>query len=160
MKLRMNMVLAALLILTQACAPVKGNVLPALSEVTVITAEVSTTLPQTGDTATVTPLPEGNSIPEGGITLQDNGRTIKMKVGDSVLLNLGANIYDWTVSVDNENVLRMKMGVLVIQGAQGIYDALASGTATLTAAGNPHCLQSNPPCGMPSILFSVTVIVE
>jgi hypothetical protein len=64
------------------------------------------------------------------------------------------------VTVDNENVLRREMGVLVIKGAQGIYQALAPGTATLTASGDPLCLKSRPACAMPSILFTVTVVVE
>lgn len=83
-----------------------------------------------------------------------------MHVGDSFLLNLGTDIYDWTVEVESQNVLHLKVGVMVIRGAQGIYEALAPGTATLTATGNPLCLQSHPPCAIPSILFSVTIVVE
>jgi hypothetical protein len=95
-----------------------------------------------------------------GITLEDNGKTFNLKVGDSFLLNPGTDIYDWTVTVDNENVLHLKMAVLIIRGAQGIYDALAPGTATLSAIGNPTCLQASSPCALPSILFTVTVIVR
>jgi hypothetical protein len=110
--------------------------------------------------ATETLVPGGNSISESGVILDDNGKTFNLKVGDSFLLNLGIDTYDWTVTVDNESVLRMKMGVMVIKGAQGIYDALAPGTAILSATGDPHCRQSKPACGAPSILFTITVIVK
>lgn len=83
-----------------------------------------------------------------------------MHVGDSFLLNLGTDIYNWTVNVDNQDVLHLKVGVMVIKGAQGIYEALAPGTATLTATGDPLCRHAQPPCAIPSILFSVTIVVE
>ena len=99
-------------------------------------------------------------LPTGGVTLSDNGKTFVMHVGESFLLNLGMDIYDWTVEVDNQNVLHREMNVMVIRGAQGIYIAQTPGTAILTASGNPLCQQSKPPCMMPSLLFRVTVIVQ
>lgn len=102
----------------------------------------------------------GNVIPETGVILEDNGKTFNLQVGDSFLLNLGIETYDWTVTVDNENIMHMKTGVLVIKGAQGIYDALAPGTAVLSATGDPLCRKSKPACGAPSILFTITVIVK
>jgi hypothetical protein len=142
--------------------PVTETSVPATPEVIQSVPEVSTTVALNAlpTLATETLVPGGNAIPENGITLEDKGKTFKLKVGDSFLLNLGTDVYDWTVTVDNESVLRLKMGVMVIRGAQGIYDALAPGTATISATGNPLCLQSNPPCGAPSILFTITVIVE
>ena len=142
--------------------PVTETSVPATPEVIQSAPEVSTTIALNAlpTLATETLVPGGNTIPESGITLEDKGKTFKLKVGDSFLLNLGTNVYDWTVTVDHESVLRLKMGVMVIRGAQGIYDALAPGTATLSATGNPLCLQSNPPCAAPSILFTITVIVD
>ena len=180
MKSKFAVIWATLLFLTQACAPTSKPVPPAssdsptapqsdssapivettLPQVDVSTAVAASTSQPLTQLATETPSTGSNTIPAEGITKQDNGKTFTMKAGDSFLLNLGMDIYDWTVSMDNENVLRMKTGVMVIQGAQGIYEALSPGTATLTAVGNPRCLQSTPPCAMPSILFRVTVIVE
>jgi hypothetical protein len=125
--------------------------------------EVSTTLPDN----TVPPAAgsEGGgstgqvSLP-ATITMSDNGKTFTAKVGDSFLLNLGDDVYNWEVTIDRQDVVTLKKGVMVIKGAQGIYDALAPGTATLTAVGDPLCRQSAPPCGMPSILFKITLIVE
>ena len=128
----------------------------------VITAEPASTLPSLSDAPTETEVPPlGSSpIPENGITLGDNGKIFTMNVGDSVLVNLGIDVYEWEVMVDNPDILRMKIGVMVIRGAQGIYDAIAPGATTLTASGNPLCLQSTPPCAMPSIFFTVTIIVQ
>jgi hypothetical protein len=142
--------------------PVTETSVPATPEVIQSVPEVSTTIPLNAlpTLATETLVPGGNTIPESGITLEDKGKTFKLKVGDSFLLNLGTDVYDWAVTVDNENVLHLKMGVMVIRGAQGIYDAVAPGTATISATGNPLCLQSNPPCAAPSILFTIKLIVE
>jgi len=53
------------------------------------------------------------------VTLEDKGRTIDMKVGESFLLNLGSDFYDWTaVEVDNQSVLSREENVAVINGAQ------------------------------------------
>jgi len=102
----------------------------------------------------------GSTFPVDGVTLSENGSTFVMHVGESFLLKLGMDIYDWTVEVDNQNVLHREMNVMVIRGAQGIYIAQNPGTAILTASGNPLCQQSKPPCMMPSLLFRVTVIVQ
>jgi len=99
-------------------------------------------------------------LPADGVTLLDNGKTFVMHVGESFLLKLGMDIYDWTVEVDNQNVIHREMNVMVIRGAQGIYIAQNPGMATLTATGNPLCQQSKPPCMMPSILFRITVTVK
>ena len=100
------------------------------------------------------------ALPADGVAFSENGKIFTMRVGESFLLNLGTDVYDWTVEVDHQNVLQRDMGVTVIQGAQGIYVAQALGTVTLTANGDPLCLQSKPPCKMPSISFSIILIVE
>jgi hypothetical protein len=104
--------------------------------------------------------PSTAALPADGVTLSENGITYSMQVGESFLLNLGADVYDWTVDVDRQDVLQRKLGVTVIRGAQGIYMAGAPGTAVLTANGDPLCLQSKPPCKIPSISFRITLIVK
>lgn len=101
------------------------------------------------------------STPSGtrSVTLADNGTPVTMHVGDTFLLNLGEG-YDWTVNVADQSVLSREVNVLVIRGAQGIYRALKPGTTTLTATGDPLCRKANPPCGLPSRLFKVTVEVQ
>ena len=100
------------------------------------------------------------NISTDGITLADNGKTFILHPGDRFLLNLGMNTFDWTVDIDNQNVLSRVKGVMVIRGAQGIYEANSLGEALLTAIGNPLCRNSVPACEMPSIMFRITVIVK
>jgi hypothetical protein len=94
------------------------------------------------------------------ITLQDNGKTFIFHPGESFLLNLGMDVFNWTVEVDNQNVLSRLINVMVIRGAQGIYEANNPGQAVLTAVGDPFCRSSVPACGAPSMLFKITVIVK
>jgi hypothetical protein len=93
------------------------------------------------------------------ITLADNGKTITLLTGQSFLLQLGEDNV-WTVSVDDQSVLKRMINVMVIRGAQGIYVAGKPGTTTLSATGDPICLQNQPPCAAPSIQFKITVIVH
>jgi hypothetical protein len=84
---------------------------------------------------------ESNSqtIPTNGITLTDNGKTFIAHPGESFLLNLGTDVYEWVVDIDNLNVLTRKKNVMVIRNSQGIYEANSLGQAVLTAIGNPLC---------------------
>jgi hypothetical protein len=96
--------------------------------------------------------------PAPNVTLADNAKTIKLQPGQSFLLKLGED-YDWTVSVSDQNILKRVMNVMVIRGAQGIYVAGKPGTTTLSAIGDPTCLQSQPACSAPSIQFKITINV-
>lgn len=84
-------------------------------------------------------------------TMADNGRTFYMKVGDKLRINLDLS-YGWSATSISDPA--------VIAGAADGYFAFANGTATLSTIGNPGCLNLVPPCGMPSILFTVTVVVQ
>jgi hypothetical protein len=158
-----------LTMLVTACAPLQTDqpdVIPSLAiaqPAVVVTAQgggpavgLPSIVPGSGG---VVP-PSAIALPADGVTLSENGKTFTMHVGEGFLLNLGTDVYNWTVEVDHQDVLQRDMGVTVIQGAQGIYVAQAPGTVTLTANGDPLCLQSKPPCKMPSISFSIILIVE
>lgn len=133
----------------------QGNgVIVEMPSTTAMPPSIATVTTQTGSGSS-----SGSELPANGVTLSENGMTFVFHSGESFLLNLGMDIYDWTVDVDNQNVLHRELNVMVIRGAQGIYIAQDPGTATLTASGNPLCLQSTPPCMMPSLLFRITVIV-
>lgn len=120
--------------------------------------EVATTLPESGGGA-IEPLPQ-NGGAAATIVFDDNGRTFTYAVGDSFLLNLGAGIYDWEITLDNQSVFSFKAGEDLVAGSQGTLEALQPGTVLLTAIGSPKCLKSNPPCKIPTVLFKVTLIVE
>jgi len=112
------------------------------------------TISATDDGPTTSP-----TIPANGITLDDIGKTFILHPGESFLLDLGTDIFNWTVDIDNQNVLARVKNVLVIRGAQGLYEAKDPGTAVLTAVGDPFCRNSVPACAAPSLLFKITVIV-
>jgi hypothetical protein len=97
--------------------------------------------------------------PIGDVTLADNGKTIHMKVGQSFLLKLGET-YDWSITVSDQNVISRVKNIAVIRGAQGVYDAIAKGNAILSAVGDPQCRTATPACSSPSVMFSVTLIVN
>jgi hypothetical protein len=117
--------------------------------------------PGNGSTATASPAvpPTGSDGQELSITLADQGQTVKLKVGQRFVLNLGSD-YDWNPVVENQAVVSRVVGILVIRGAQGIYEARSAGQTQLTASGDPTCLKSKPACAMPSRLFQITIVVE
>jgi hypothetical protein len=93
------------------------------------------------------------------VTLSQNGQTISVQVGDTFLLDLGNN-YDWQIVVDHPEIVSRVVNIIVVRGAQGVYKALASGSAQLTATGDPTCRQSKPPCAAPSLLFKLNIVVS
>lgn len=123
-------------------------------------------LPQTGDyiiallgrgqvtlTVSISPL---SSLPT--VTLADDGQTITLQPGQRFLLDLGAD-YNWTVTVDDPAIVSRVVNVLTIRGSQGLYEAHQPGRTTLSATGDPICRQAQPPCGAPSRLFRLQVVV-
>ena len=93
------------------------------------------------------------------LTLGQNNQEIVLQKGERFLLNLGSN-YDWSLNVGNNTVISRVPNVMVIQGAQGLFEAHNGGNTTLEATGDPPCLKATPRCGMPSILFKVNVSVS
>jgi predicted secreted protein len=94
------------------------------------------------------------------VTLAQDGETLRMRVGQTFLLALGAPPPDWKVTVADQGVLSREVNVLVVRGAQGIYRAVAPGTTTLRATASYPCRTANPPCMVPERLFQVTVEVS
>lgn len=137
---------------TQTSAVETSTLLPVLTE-TPIPQVIVVALPTSTDS--INTLPDHPSPAAYAVTLNDNGGTFNLRVGDNILLDLGVEMYDWNVGIDNPSALNRRIG-----DAQIIFDALSSGTANLTAVGNPKCINSTPPCMMPSILFEITIIVQ
>ncbi|GAP12760.1 hypothetical protein LARV_00496 [Longilinea arvoryzae] len=106
---------------------------------------------------TPTPNPTGAGDSKT-ITLEDSGKTIQLAVGERFLLKLG-NEYTWDISISDQTVVERVKNVMVILGAQGLYDALKPGTVTLSATGDPVCNQAVPSCKAPSIQFSIAIEV-
>lgn len=103
-------------------------------------------------------IPTETAPPGRTITLDDNGKTITLQVNETFLLQLGEG-YDWNITIDDQTILSRKVNVLVIRGAQGIYEAHKPGRTTLSAIGDPPCRRATPPCAAPSRLFRLYIVV-
>jgi len=84
-------------------------------------------------------------------TMADNGKTFVMNIGDKIRINLDYG-YGWSTISD--------FNPAVLVGTADGYFALASGTTTLSMTGDPTCYSLTSPCLMPSIMFTITVIVQ
>lgn len=151
-------ILLGALIIT-ACVPVQAVQTPAATVVVgePVTAVGSTPLSEMTPEPTLTPTEDtgGQKV----VTLDDQGKTLEITVGDNFLLQLGDG-YTWDITISDESVISRVKNITVINGAQGVYDVLGAGTTTLTAVGDPVCRQSNPPCSIPSIQFIVTIVAK
>jgi hypothetical protein len=67
----------------------------------------------------------------GKITLDQNHQTIQVKVGQSVLVALGDG--DWTLQVSDPSVLQRVKGVMLVRGAQGLFDVMQAGQTKVSA---------------------------
>jgi hypothetical protein len=95
---------------------------------------------------------QGPLVSPAVLTDADNGAVVQLHVGDRVELRLsGAPALTWTVQVVDASILRQN-------GA--FYEAVAPGTTTLSANGEPACRRVTPPCGLPNRLFQVQVDVS
>jgi hypothetical protein len=93
------------------------------------------------------------------VTLADDGKTLPLRPGQRFLLKLGEG-YTWHVAIADPAIVSRVMGVIVIRGAQGLFEAHQPGATELTASGEPQCRQSQPPCALPSRLFRLQITVQ
>jgi hypothetical protein len=90
--------------------------------------------PTSGPTDQGSPAMGGPAV----VTVAESAHTLEYVVGQSFLLNLGAD-YQWDVQVSDQSVVHRKVNVTVVRGAQGIYVARAPGRTTLIANGKMVC---------------------
>lgn len=93
------------------------------------------------------------------VALADNGKTITIQVNETFLLKLGEG-YDWNITIDDQTIINRVVNVMVVRGAQGLYEAHKPGSVTLTAFGDPICRGGTPPCAAPSQRFILHIIVK
>ena len=91
---------------------------------------------------------------------EQSGETINMLIGERIQLLLGDG-YIWSLLFSDDRIMR----ILNPQpGADDapifILEAQHPGQTELQAIGDPKCRQVKPPCGMPSVLFTLKIIVE
>jgi hypothetical protein len=102
---------------------------------------------------TPTPLLGGRTIGLG-----DQQQTLELTVGETFELKLGSGI-DWAIEIADAHIVARIPGNTT-DDSQGVYKALARGTTMLTANGDPPCRKSQPACMMPSIAFTLNIVVR
>ena len=93
------------------------------------------------------------------VSRADDGGTLSLRSGERFVVDLGLG-YGWTVDVSDPRVLERVHDVMVIRGAQGLYEALRPGETTVTAAGVPDCVTAVTPCAPRSVSFQLHVRVR
>jgi hypothetical protein len=124
---------------------------PPIASLTAVAVPTAAAVPP----QTTGPTPTGSRT----VTLADDGQTVTLRVGERFLLNLG-DTFIWQVTPADPTVLSRMVNVLTIKGSQGLYEAHKAGRTELMATGDPPCRQSQPPCGAPSRVFRIQVVVE
>ncbi len=102
---------------------------------------------------TPTPLMGGRTIGLG-----DQQQTLLLSVGETFELKLGSGM-DWTIEIADAQIVARMAGDTT-DDSQGVYQALARGTTMLVATGDPTCRKSQPACMMPSIAFTLNIVVH
>ena len=115
--------------------------------------------PTQASPATTSPVPSQAGATAGVlvVTAADDGTVLHLAVGQQFLLNLGPAM-DWTVTVADQQIVQRVIGVLVIRGAQGIYEARTAGSTSLSAVGSPPCASGI--CPLYRLGFRVTITVS
>jgi hypothetical protein len=93
------------------------------------------------------------------VSAADDGRTISIRVGQRLLVNLGEQ-FDWTVQVADPSIVSRVPNISVVRGAQGVYQANRVGQTALTASGDPACRKAQPACAEPSRTLQVQLDVH
>lgn len=126
------------------------------------TASPSPAAPSPSTPPAVTPSPGQSDVV---VTANDAGTTVQLTVGQTLTLILtGSAAIPWRgLSNSAPAVLRQlpsPLGVLQPLGSiRAVFQALAPGTARLSAASVPSCLSQIPACAVPERSFSVLVDV-
>lgn len=94
------------------------------------------------------------------LTQAEYRAAVVMTVGDTVALKLGEAPPEWEVTVTDEAVLSRVIGITVVRGAQGVWEAKAPGTATVRAVGWFPCQRHVPQCKIASPVWEATVLVQ
>jgi hypothetical protein len=93
------------------------------------------------------------------ISRADDGKTITLRPGERFVIDLGAG-YGWTVDIGDQGVIERVRNVMVMSGAQGMYEAENRGETAVTASGMPECIAATPPCEPRTVSFRVHVKVH
>jgi hypothetical protein len=94
------------------------------------------------------------------LTLEDAGKTIKLRVGDKFQVLLKKEGYEWILDVPDPAFISRLGDDQSQPGSQGLFQVTNRGTTRLSANGDLPCRKSIPPCLVPTLGFQVTLIIE
>jgi hypothetical protein len=94
------------------------------------------------------------------VTLEDGGKTITLEVGQRFLLFLKSPQHTWSVTQFDSGVIRKVADAELIEGAQGVFEAVGRGQTQLVAVGELPCHRSDPPCMALTLGFELKIVVE
>ena len=93
------------------------------------------------------------------LTMSDSGSRLILRPGQLFLLALDEG-YNWHVQISNPQIVSPAPSADSVQGNQLVFEALQPGSTDLTASGDPPCLSETPACMMPSLLFTLIIVVK
>lgn len=106
-------------------------------------------------TSTTTDTATGKQAPDTVvISMGDSNKTIPVKLGRRLEVNLGEQ--NWKLSWSDPSIVKAVSGVPSM--GQGLYDAVKTGTTTLTGEGRPIC-KTGEMCAQYIVSFTATVVV-
>ncbi len=94
------------------------------------------------------------------VTIEDGDKTLTLRVGDRFLLFLKTPQYTWRIAQLDSTIVKQVDDARLIQGAQGIFEAVSRGQAELVAVGELPCHGADPPCMALTGGFILKIIVE
>lgn len=90
------------------------------------------------------------------ITKADDGKTISVKKGSTVVLSLGFE--KWTIALGGTGIIAQVKNASLVGGSQAVYTAEKEGSTTITATGKTVC-DGKTACTPSAVAFSTTVVV-
>ena len=101
-----------------------------------------------------------NTVSQKILTLADNNHLITVKPGTTIELKLDNKAYSrWLVSISQANILIPWANAPMPANVQGIFNAGQSGTAQISATGQPNCTSNATSCSKGVQQFMVQIKV-
>lgn len=94
------------------------------------------------------------------VTLEDGDKTLTLQVGQRFLVFLKSPSHTWTVLQFDPAVIRKVADAQLIEGAQGVFEAVGRGQTELVAKGELPCHSADPPCLAVTLGFILKIVVE
>ena len=103
----------------------------------------------------------GRPPPPGArtITRPDQGGTLRLAVGDALILRLSGDTA-WDVQITDPQVIAADHATTPVPGEQGTFRARRAGVTELVAVALPRCARDRPPCEVMAPAFRLLIVVR